>query len=281
MDTIRQHLACTNKSDLDLFYIGSQKREGCEGSRTDSKTFTGSCGRITERIERIGTLTHFCGQTRHLCVTSCIISDRTVSIRSERDTQRREHTDSCNTDTVETHREVSCAELYMETVRAEVSQHDSNTYRYDRDSRREHTETQTADDNGSRTGLRTLRHFLRRLVTLRGVVLGRLTDDHTGDQTYDYGQAHLPPLVRIRSEEPSEDTEGHSGNQETGCVGTDSKRSKQFFHTCTLFGLHQIDTDDREQHTACCDKRRSHNGFQLHFFAESKRRCTKSHGSQD
>ena len=161
----------------------------------------------------------------------------------------------------------------MEAVCAQISQHNRHTYGNNRDGCGEHSKAQTADDNGCRTGLRTLAHFLCRLITLRSVVFCRLTDDHSGNKSYYYRKAHLPPLVRIRTKQPSKDTEGHSRDQETGGVRTNSQCTQQFLHSCALFGLHQIDTDDTQQHAASRNHRRSQHGLQLHSFNRRSSKC--------
>ena len=58
---------------------------------------------------------------------------------------------------------------------------------------------------------------------------------------------------------------------------------EKLFHPCTLFGLHQIDTYDTEQHTASGYHRRCQHRFELHSFycRRSERRSAQSHRSQD
>ena len=117
---VRQRFACTDERYLDLFDIRCQERQRREGGTTDSKTFSGRSRGVAEGIECIRALTNLCRQTTHLCVTAGVVGDRTVSVRSQGDSQGREHTYRRDTDTVQTHTQVRRAELYMEAVRAEI-----------------------------------------------------------------------------------------------------------------------------------------------------------------
>ena len=110
-----------------------------------------------------------------------------------------------------------------------------------------------------------------------------MTDNHTRYQTNYYRQRYLPPLVRLRTEQPCEDAESDCRNEKTGGVRTDSQRTQQLFHTRALFGFHHINTDDGQQHTAGSDKRRRQHGFELHSFhsRSGKRRRAQCHRGED
>ena len=73
------------QTDTDFFDIGCQQSQSGQCSGTDSKTFSGCRGCISQRVERIGTLTHLGTQTGHFRITACIISNRAVSVRSQCD----------------------------------------------------------------------------------------------------------------------------------------------------------------------------------------------------
>ena len=90
------------KTDLDLLNVRCKECETCEGCRTDCKALTGSCCCISESVEDVCTLTYLRVEFAHLGVTAGIVCDRAVSVSCESDTESREHTDSCDTDTVKT-----------------------------------------------------------------------------------------------------------------------------------------------------------------------------------
>ena len=89
----------------------------------------------------------------------------------------------------------------------------------------------------------------------------------------------MPPLAGLGAEQPCKDSERDAGNEHRGGVGTDTECAEQFLHAGTLFGFYQIDTDDREQHTASGDERRSEDCLELELSGKSG--STQRHGSQD
>ena len=91
-------------TNLDLFDIGSEQSQGCEGGRANGEALTCSSGGVAKSVERIRAVTYLFAQTTHLCITTSIVGDRTVCISSQRDTQRREHSYSSDTDAIETMR---------------------------------------------------------------------------------------------------------------------------------------------------------------------------------
>ena len=113
--------------NLHLLDIGSQQGQGREGGRTNGEALTGSGGGVTKSIECIRTVAHLFTQLTHLSVTACIVGNRTVGIRSQGDTQRREHTHGSNTDTIKTLRQGAGIHVHHKTIGAEITQHDGNT----------------------------------------------------------------------------------------------------------------------------------------------------------
>ena len=78
------HRSQTGQTDTDLFNIRCQQSQSGQCSGTDSKTFPGCCCCISQRIERISTFAYLRTQACHFRITPCIISNRTISIRSQR-----------------------------------------------------------------------------------------------------------------------------------------------------------------------------------------------------
>lgn len=71
--------------DKKQYYEANLALKGAEdGIIVDSKTFPGCCCCISQRIERISTFAYLRTQTCHFRITPCIISNRTISIRSQR-----------------------------------------------------------------------------------------------------------------------------------------------------------------------------------------------------
>jgi len=72
---------------LDLFEERRQKSHRRKSGRTDRKTLTCRGGGIPERVERVCALTNFFRKTRHFRITTRVISNRTISIGRERNTE--------------------------------------------------------------------------------------------------------------------------------------------------------------------------------------------------
>ena len=88
---------------LDLVDIGSDQRERGQRRGTDRKALTGSSGGVAQRIQRVCTLTNLGIKTAHLSDTARVVRHRTVRVGREGDTQCGQHTDSRQSDTVQTH----------------------------------------------------------------------------------------------------------------------------------------------------------------------------------
>ena len=143
------------QAHLNLFDIRGQQRQSRQGSRTNRKPFT-SCGsRIAQCIQRISPFTHLGIQTTHLGITASIVGYRPIGIRGQRNTQRREHTDSGNTNTIQplTQRCSGQHILEIETNRTQVGQNNRCRNGQHRHRRRNHPHTDTGDNHRSRTSL--------------------------------------------------------------------------------------------------------------------------------
>ena len=88
---------------VDFINVGRHQCEGRQRGGANRKAFTGGGGSVAQRVERIGALTNFFFKTRHLGDTARVIRYRTVSVGRKGDAQRRQHTDSGESDAVETH----------------------------------------------------------------------------------------------------------------------------------------------------------------------------------
>ena len=121
------------------FCVRYEQSKCCQGCRSDSKTFTHSCCCVTNGIQFVSDLTNVWIKLGHLCNTTGIVSDRSISIYSYCDGCCRKHSYSGKRDTVKS----ACL----------VSNKDTNADQKDRDCCRFHTYCETTDDGCCRSSL--------------------------------------------------------------------------------------------------------------------------------
>ena len=187
-------------TDLNLLDIRSQQSQCRQRCRPDGKTFTGRRRRITQSIECIGTFTYFRIETAHLGISSGVVGDRPVSIGSQRNTQRRQHTDRCYTDSIESLADVAGRDhiLHIESCRTQIRENDRYGNRHHRNRGRDHSHTDTRNDHRCRTRLGALRDFPSRFIRVRSVIFGRLSDDDTGNQSDDNRERKAQPVIDLK-----------------------------------------------------------------------------------
>ena len=129
------HIQCNIRSAdfLNLLHIRCNKSKSCQRRRTDGKAFScGSCC-ISKRIQRVCTLSYVRLKSCHLRDTARVVSDRSVSVRSQCDTKCGKHSDRCQSDSVQT----SCG--LNKAAGQRICRHNADRDDDDRHSRGKHT----------------------------------------------------------------------------------------------------------------------------------------------
>lgn len=151
---------------LYLLDVGSEEGESREGCRTDGEALTSGCGGVAESVEGVCALTHFLAQSAHLRIASSVVGDGTVSVGGKCDAECGEHADGCDADAVKSGADRLCRERHVESVGAEITEHDGYGDGHHRYHRGNHTRADALDDDRGRSGLRSLGNFLRRLIAV-------------------------------------------------------------------------------------------------------------------
>ncbi len=147
----------------------AEQSERGERCRTDCEALTDCCGRVADSVECVGALANFSGKLGHLGETTCVVSNRAVSVDAERNAERGEHADCCECNAV------NASHVVGEEDRDADEQH--------RNRDRLHAGCETVDDVRCSASLGLLRDVLDGLRVGRGVVLGDLTDEHADHET--------------------------------------------------------------------------------------------------
>ncbi len=173
---------------LDLLNVGGHKGQGSQGGGADGEALAGGGGGVAQRVQCIGTLADLRVQTGHLGDAAGVVGHRAVGIGGQGDAQRTQHAYGGQRDAVQAHAGVGTA--------AGQEECQQDTHRHDDDGQRggQHAQAQTADDDGSGTGLALAAQLLGGLIGVGGVVLGGLADEHTGHQTGQDGHVQAPVL---------------------------------------------------------------------------------------
>ena len=255
--------AVVQQSDAYLFDIGGQQRKGRQRGRTDGEALARGGRRVAQRVERIGAFAHFGSQPAHLGIAAGIVGDRAVSVRGEGDAQRREHADRGDADAVKAQRHALRRHdmLHVEADGAKVGEDNRHADRQDRNSRRDHARPDPGDDDRGRPGLGASGDLLRRLVGVRGVILGGLPDDDAGQESRDDRERQSDPVL---DSQQIEDAERRAGDQQRTEIDAHTQRTEQFAHRGALLGAHEEDADDRKHDAHGSDQHRRQHGAQLH-----------------
>ncbi len=134
----------------------------------------------------------------HLGVSSRIVGYRSVCVGSKGDAKCREHSDSGNTDAVKSHGYAACAHREVETVGKQIAEHDGCRDGDNGNHRGNHSRADALYDNSGRTGLRSLRNLLCRLVAVACIVFRRLSDDHSCHKSADNRERHSEPVLNLQ-----------------------------------------------------------------------------------
>ena len=84
-------LALAHLPDANFFHIRRHQRQRRQGRRAYCKSFAHRRRRITQRIQCIGPFAYLRLLAGHFRVTARIVCDRSISIGSQRNAQRRQH----------------------------------------------------------------------------------------------------------------------------------------------------------------------------------------------
>ena len=161
---ILHHHAGTIHRNLDFLDVRGEESEGRECSRTDGEALTRSSSGISKRVERVSTMTNLFAEFTHLSVTTGVVGNRSVSVGCQRNTQRREHSHSSDTDAVKSVSQTFAGHREVEAVGKAEAEDDSHTDSNHGDAGRNHTRAYTFNNNGGGTRQTSLRNFLGGLV---------------------------------------------------------------------------------------------------------------------
>ena len=100
-----------------------------------------------------------------------------------------------------------------------------------------------------------------------------MSDDNSRRQTADDGETQTYPVVEA---EDIKDEERGNCNQHSTGIGADSERTEQLAHTCSFFGAHKEDADEREEDTDSGNNHGGDDSPQLHVASRSKGRGAQS-----
>ena len=131
-------------------------------------------------------MTYLLAEATHLSISACVVGDRTVGIRGERDAECGEHTHRGDTDAVESVADAGRAHAQVKAVGTEIAQHDSHRDGEHGHAGRDHPRAYALDDHRGGTRLTGLGDALCRLIALRGIVFRGLSDDHSRGETADH-----------------------------------------------------------------------------------------------
>ena len=269
---------------LDLFDVRRQQGQCGEGRAADGKALAGCCGGVAESVQDVSALAHFRLQFAHLGVAARIVGDGAVGVCGEGDAQGGEHTHGCDGHAVETLGQGGGGHhvLHVEADGEEICQHDCADDCDDRNGGRNHTQSDTVDNDGCGAGLGGLCQLLGGFIGVRSVVFGGLADDHACEQTSHYRAAEVPPVGGGCAEHECQDAEGgHAA--EDGChVGAEAHALEELAHAGAFLGADGEDGDNAEHHAHSRDEHRGEDGLDLHLGAECvEGRSAESHGGQD
>ena len=130
--------------------------QGGEGRRADGEALTDGGRGVAHFVEGVGNGTGFFTHSRHLSDAARVVRDRTISIDTHSDPDRREHADRRDTDPVKAGK-MACPE-------------NDKGHHGERDNHGEHPDGEAADHHGGHPGQGRLGNGLHRRAA--GVVLG-------------------------------------------------------------------------------------------------------------
>ena len=254
-------------ADLDFLDVRSQQSQRRECGRADRESLAGRCGRIAQRVERVGALAHFRVEAAHFGIAAGVVGDRSVGVRRQRDAERREHADGSDADAVQPFAQVTGRDhvVDVEARRAEEGENDGYCDRDDRNGRRYHAHADTGDDDRRRSRLGAFGDFPRRFVRMGRIVFGRLSDDDTGHEAYDHRERDADPVFDLQR---VENAERANRDQRRARIDARAERAEQVFHRGALLRADQKDADDRQYDADGGDQHRGQHGLYLHVARE-------------
>ena len=268
--------AQTGQTDTDFLDVGCKQGKSRQCSRTDGKALTRSGCRIAQRIERIGTLTHLLAQTGHFRIAAGIVGDRTVSVRGQCNAQRGKHAYGSDTDAVKSQTYIG----KVETGSKKIGSNDAHHYGNYRNGSREHTQTDTRDNDSSWPRLAALTQFPGGAVRLGSIVFRGTTDNDAYHQPHNHRAGYPHPVVQLQQ---PKDKESGNDYQHRTQVRTESKGVQQVLHPGILFGTHGEDAYNRKDNPHSGNQHRGNDGFELHqrIPRMDKSGCAKSRRSKN
>ena len=171
-----------------LYLCCIRNKEGKCGQSggTDGKAFThGSCG-VADSVKLIGDLTHMGIKTAHLGNTAGVVGDRAISVNGNRDACGGEHADSGKSNTVK----VSGNFIGYENANADQNDGNPGTH---------HADGDTADDRGSRAGLRLIRDTLDGTIIAGGINFCHISDHEADNDAGNNGNAEVDATEEIQA----------------------------------------------------------------------------------
>ena len=199
----------------------------------------------------------------HLCVTTGIVCDGSVSVGGEGDTECGEHADGRDANAIEAEAEVVRREQVGRVKPSGKEEGEDNGHgdRDHRDGRGDHPHAESGDNDCGGTRGRAVSDRLRRFVRMRRVVFGRLADDKTCHQPDDHGAGEAGPVGNL---EQIEYAERGSSNQGGAEVHAEAERFEQLAHARALLRFDGVNADDGENDTDGGDQHGGKDGLGLH-----------------
>ena len=199
----------------------------------------------------------------HLGVTTGIVSDRSVGVGGEGNTECGEHADGRDANAIEAEAEVVRREQVgrVEPSGKEEGEDDGHGDRDHRDGRGDHPHAEAGDNDRGGTRLCAVSDRLRRLVRMRRVVFGRLADDEACHQPDDHGAGEAGPVRNLEQIEYAE----RGGSDQYGAeVHAEAERLEQLAHARSLLRFDGVNADDGENDADGGDQHGGKDGLGLY-----------------
>ena len=176
--TINTFISKSAKPEFHLLHVCGYQSQGSKSSWTNGETLTCSSCCVTKPVKCISSFSDFFRKSCHFSISSCIICNRSESISRQSYSKCWEHTNRCESYTINTHSKV------MESSCKSIS---SNNTSYDCQYRQpcwEHTYCHTFNNYCCGSCLWLFCDTLCRFVAIRSIVFCSLPDNDTCKKTW-------------------------------------------------------------------------------------------------
>ena len=226
--------------------VGDEQRKSGQRSRADRKALAGSGRGVAQRVESVGALADFLGETGHLGDAAGVVGHGAVSVGRESDAERGEHADAGDADAVQTLVEglgevTGAVNDRLGAARGKVADENGGSNDQNGGQRGLETEGDAADDDRGRAGLGSRGELPGGLIGVGGVILGEVADGAAADQTAEDGDVNAP--ARLAEKEKAEGSGEHGGENGRG-VGAGAETLEQSLLGSIFLRLDEEGADD-------------------------------------